>query len=68
MHQGTCGHHVGVQTGIPRKLPVENPAMAIGPIQHRGHAEAPGTVITDQSAFSTVFCLGFHFNILDTFL
>src|SRR3546814_2758077 len=42
---GVGGHHLGVQQRAPRQVTVERPAMPVGPIHHRGDAEATGEVV-----------------------
>ena len=41
---GVGGHHLGVQQRAPRQVTVEHPAMPVGPVHHRGDAEAVGQV------------------------
>jgi len=41
VQQGAGGHHLGVQAGPRRQQAMEVPAMPVGPIHHRRHAEAP---------------------------
>jgi hypothetical protein len=38
--QRAGGHHLGVQPGMARDLAVEDAAVAVGPVQHRGDRQA----------------------------
>jgi len=42
MQQSARGHHLGVQPGVAAQQPVEEAAMAVGPVHHGGDGEAPG--------------------------
>jgi len=40
MENSPGGDHLGVEHGVGGELPMKKAAVAIGPIHHRGHAEA----------------------------
>ena len=42
MQQSAGRHHLGVEPRAARELAVEVTAVPIGPVHHRGHAQAPG--------------------------
>ena len=42
IHQRAGGHHLGVQPGVARDLPVEHAAVAVGPVHHRRDRQAAG--------------------------
>jgi hypothetical protein len=43
MQQRAGGDHLGVEQGTAREQTVEETAVAIGPVHHRRHGQAPGT-------------------------
>ena len=42
VQQRAGGDHLGVQAGVAAEQPMKHAAVAIGPVEHRSHAEAPG--------------------------
>jgi hypothetical protein len=48
VQQRAGGHHLGVQAGAARDLPVKVAAVAICPVHHRRRTQAPGAMLLIQ--------------------